>query len=89
MARDMQKNIEEYHKKNGRGNIGAFYSDDAAQIFNIVKSNPLITRERSARAFVFEAIIRSLEAGWIIGYRAGKREHRKRQQERRRTDESK
>lgn len=75
MTRNMEKLIDEYHKlieKKG-GNFGAFYLSDVKQLQKIAEDKGGI----SFKNIVSEAIINSLEAGFMIGYRAGLREARK------------
>ena len=69
MTRNMKKLIDEYHKlteKKG-GNFGAFTMNDAEQLRKLAEDRGGI----SFKNIVLEAIINSLEAGFMIGYRAG------------------
>lgn len=75
MERSIQKEIDEYNslrEKKG-GNFGAFYLSDVKQLQKIAEDKGGI----SFKNIVSEAIINSLEAGFMIGYRAGLREARK------------
>lgn len=71
MERSIQKEIDEYNslrEKKG-GNFGAFYLSDVKQLQKIAEDKGGI----SFKNIVSEAIINSLEAGFMIGYRAGLR----------------
>lgn len=71
MERSIQKGIDEYNslrEKKG-GNFGAFYLSDVKQLQKIAEDKGGI----SFKNIVSEAIINSLEAGFMIGYRAGLR----------------
>ena len=64
MTRDLRKDIAEYHRRFDGTNTGNLYTSDFYQIMEI---------GGSAVDMVFNAI----EAGFMIGYRAGKRHSRK------------
>ncbi len=66
MKRDLQKYVEEYKSKfyGLRTGKGAIYGSDIDQIFKMVSND-------------FDRIGYALEAGFIIGYRLGKKEARK------------
>ena len=68
MYRDLRKYIAEYdgfRKRNKYGNKHAFYNSDLDQIIDLGKGDAGIA-------------LNALKAGFVIGYRAGKRETQKR-----------
>ena len=74
MSRDITKAIADYEKKfeGASGKNGAFYSDDLQQIREMA-TEPLGSSDRD-----YQLIYRALEAGFMVGYRKGKRENSKR-----------
>lgn len=77
MARNMQKQIDECRKlweRRGNGSDG-FTISEIEQLMNIAHA-----KEEDGEDCVLAAVFESLYAGWIIGYRAGRRDA-KRQQE--------
>lgn len=77
MKRDITKSIEEYNKKFG-GNTGngAFYATDLTQIKETAEGET-----RGDREFVL--ISNALRAGFMIGYRKGQSDAKKREAARR------
>lgn len=75
MARSMQKAIDEYHALCDRrgGTFGSFYADEVEQLRKIAEDAGGI----NFRNIVFEAVYNSLMAGFMVGYRAGLRDSRK------------
>ena len=68
MSRDLKKYLEEYRAKyyHNQGKRGScFYQTDAQQIFKMSEGD------------LCEAIFNALEAGFMVGYKAAKRERRK------------
>lgn len=74
MQRDLSKAIEEYNAlcENKGGNFGAFYVSDYEQLRNIATDKGGI----SFWNIVLYAIDSSLAAGFMIGYKAAKREQK-------------
>ena len=74
MQRDLSKAIEEYNAlcKSKGGNFGCFYCSDLTQLRNIATDKGGI----SFWDIVYHAIDSSLAAGFMIGYKAAKREQR-------------
>lgn len=75
MARSMQKAIDDYNaliKKRG-GTFGAFYTSDMEELKKIATDKGGI----SFWDILFEAVWNSLQAGFMIGYRAGLRDSKK------------
>lgn len=72
MRRDLEKSIEAYEKKfyNATNNTGAFFTSDFYQI------KELSTDSRGV-AQLWDAIRYALEAGFMVGYRYGKKEGKK------------
>ena len=72
MTRDLKKSVEAYKKKfyNATGNTGAFYVTDFDQI------KELATDSGGVVSF-WDAIGYALEAGFMVGYRYGKKEGKK------------
>lgn len=64
--RDLQKSIEEYQKKFYNSNSGGFYTSDIEQIAQLAAD--------SGRVNLYEAISSALQAGFMVGYRYGKKE---------------
>ena len=77
MKRSMQKAINEYHAllKEKGGNFGSFYVSDVNKLKKIATDNGGI----SFWDTVLSAIGNSLQAGFVIGYKAGLRESKKKQ----------
>ena len=76
MKRDINKLLNEYGKlKKGKsGNFGSFYASEIYEIREMAeKDGPRIGD------ILFDAITKSLNVGFIVGYKAGLREARKRQ----------
>lgn len=71
----MQKAIDEYHALCDRrgGTFGSFYTDDVEQLRKIAEDAGGI----NFRNIEFECVSNSLFAGFMIGYRAGLRDVRK------------
>lgn len=67
--RDLRKSIEEYQKKFYNSNSGCFYASDIEQIAQLATD--------SGRVDLYEAISSALQAGFMVGYRYGKKEARK------------
>lgn len=75
MKRDLSKAIADYEaltRKKG-GNFGAFYASDFEQLRNIAIDKGGI----SFWNILFYAIDAGLQAGFMIGYRAGRAEVRR------------
>lgn len=72
MRRDLEKSIEAYKKKfyNATGNAGAFYASDLEQIKELAIDSGGVVR-------LWDAIGYALEAGFMVGYRYGKKEGKK------------
>jgi len=69
MARDIKKPIEEYRRKfTGRGK---FTLSDTEQIALLAKETT-----KPGDHVLFNAILYALEAGYIIGFRAGQRKEK-------------
>ncbi len=64
MTRDLKKDIAEYHRRFGNTNTGNLYTNDFYQIQEISDNT-------------VDLVFNALEAGFMIGYRAGKRHSRK------------
>ena len=78
MARSMQKAIDDYRALCDRkgGTFGSFYPDDVYQLRQVAEDKGGI----NFREIELNAIIGGLEAGFMIGYKAAKREARKKLQ---------
>lgn len=73
MKRDITKSIEEYQKKfGGASNEGAFYATDFMQIRDTAEG---VTR--GDRDFIL--ISNALRAGFMVGYRKGRADAKKRE----------
>lgn len=75
MGRSMEKAIEDYKAlcdKRG-GSFGSFYTDDLDQLRKIAEDAGGI----SFRNIELHCILHGLEAGFMVGYRAGLRDARK------------
>ena len=74
MPRDLQKTINEYKRKyyNRKDSKGAFYASDIRQIMDIS-----FEESKSPAESRIDAISNALYAGFIIGYKAAKREQTK------------
>ena len=74
MRRDLEKSIEAYEKKfynaTGNGNAGAFFASDLTQIKELSTDSGGVVR-------LYDAISYALEAGFMVGYRYGKKEGKK------------
>lgn len=79
MKRSMQKAIDEYHAllKAKGGNFGSFYTSDLEELKKIATDKGGI----SFWDIVFSAIGNSLEAGFMIGYKAGLREAKRKRKD--------
>ena len=64
MTRDLRKDIAEYHRRFDNTNTGNLYTNDFYQIREISEST-------------VDMVFNALEAGFMIGYRAAKRDSRK------------
>lgn len=79
MQRDIKKSCDEYDRKFTGipgSTKGAFYASDFIQIKDLVLEK--MGESRNISAFLYEAIDISLRAGFMIGYRCGRRENRRR-----------
>lgn len=78
MTRSMQKAIDDYRALCDRkgGAFGSFYTDDVNQLRQIAEDKGGI----NFRKIELHAIVSGLEAGFMIGYKAAKREARKKLQ---------
>ena len=74
MKRDMNRVIQDYQtlKRQKGGNFGAFYYDDIKQLQKKTEDEAGI----NFREIELQAIVNGLEAGFMIGYRAGIRDAR-------------
>lgn len=74
MTRDMKRVLRDYQKLIRRkgGNFGAFYYDDVIQLQKKTEDEAGI----NFRKIELHAIVNGLEAGFMIGYRAGIRDAR-------------
>ena len=71
VAKAIRENEEKFTKKSGRG--GCIYVSDIAQVHNIW--------EESADTSDFNLIVTAMRAGFMIGYRRGRKEARKARKE--------
>lgn len=76
MMRSMKKSIEDYKalKAEKGGNFGAFYYSDVDELRKITFDST----GTNFQEIVLAAVCNGLEAGFMIGYRAGLRGARKR-----------
>lgn len=72
MFRDINRVIADYHKQFG-AQACKFYAPDIDQIRDIA----LRSSSKSQNEVLWAAISTALEAGFMIGYKAGKREVRR------------
>lgn len=72
MKRNIKKICADYHelKKKKPESFGEFYYSDMVQLIEMAR-----TQEGNEQ--LYEAVCRSLEAGFMIGYRCAKREQKR------------
>ena len=75
MARSMQKAIDDYNALIQRrgGKFGAFYASDMEELKNIA----IVKGGINFWDILFEAVWNGLQAGFMVGYRAGLRDSKK------------
>lgn len=76
MARSIQKACDDYDKRFGGTNEGSFFLSDIEQIRDMVLKDAY--NGMSVNALLYKTISISLTAGFMIGYRKGRTDGKKR-----------